>query len=100
MPEMICIARAYNDEPLVRNIVGVYRKLVYIAKLSPQSANGIEGKGAVGFHQQFVFKYEKSLFDRLYAAFKAGDANQLGALWGQATLIPKSSLDTFLKTGT
>ena len=100
MAEKLCIARAYNDEPIRRFVVGVYRKLVYISAVSPEDSLGIGSKGAVGFPRDCIYEYEKSLFDGLCVAYRAGDVDNLGKLWGQLTKIPKPGLDTWLKQST
>jgi hypothetical protein len=100
MSETLCIARAYDDAPLCRTVVGVYRRLVYIAEPSTRVAGELRGKGAVGFNHEFVFEFDNALFDRLSDAYRRDDRFALGALWGQATKIPEVVLDTFLKTST
>lgn len=84
MPESLCIAMTCDGEPVVRCVVGRYRRLLYLLNPDVVGMPGPRSKGAVGFPQQFVYAYEKSLFDGLSDAYNAGDKHRLGTLWKNA----------------
>jgi hypothetical protein len=87
MQKMHCIARAYRDEPLERYVTGRSARVVYVANPSALDAGGLQGKLGIGFPPRCVFRFEKSLFDRLLAALESGDSHQLRTLWGEAQTL-------------
>lgn len=96
MDRILCMARAYGDEPVCRCVVGRHRNLIYLVHPSLFDSGGIRGQAGVGFPREHVFKFDKALFDGLSLAYQRGESSKLGLLWGQAEQleildIPKSA---------
>ncbi|KAF0178969.1 MAG: hypothetical protein FD124_530 [Alphaproteobacteria bacterium] len=90
---MLCIARAYGDEPLRRIAVASGRGLTYVVNPSAYNATkGDDGSG-VGFPSEAVFQFDADLFGRLRAAFDAGDRALLLDLWRSAVRLNLRALE-------
>src|SRR5689334_22350866 len=91
MDENLCIAKAYDDRPLCRAVVGVTKQVVYLLDPSRLSASALHRKAGVGFPHNCVFEFENPLFSKLLDAYDSGDRARLGELWGQLHPLDISS---------
>lgn len=81
---MLCLARAYGDEPLKRVAIAAEGGLIYIVNPSIYDANAGDDGGGVGFPVDCVFAFDEDLFTRLRSAYEAKDRATLWALWHEA----------------
>jgi hypothetical protein len=84
MLNKLCIASTCEREPVLRCVAGRYRKLVYVLNPKAMKIRQSRYLGEVGFPQAHVFVFDKSLFDGLSSAYRSGDSQLLGSLWGRA----------------
>lgn len=87
---MLCLAKAYGDEPLKRVVVGTGSRLIYVAQAEVAEADIDAG---VGFPVDAVFDFDAMLFERLHAAFDSGDRQGLWALWQTAQPLSLDLVD-------
>ena len=87
MANLLCMARAYRDQPLRRYLTERNNRVGYLIDPSYADSGGIRGKFGVGFPLSCIFEFENSLYDRLLAAYVSGDSLELGKLWGQAKAL-------------
>jgi hypothetical protein len=80
---MLVIAKAYNDEPIMRVCVGQTERVFYL--LHPDRPN--DGKSGVGFPTGTIFECDEHLFSRLRTAWESEDAAALVAAWKAAKPI-------------
>jgi len=85
---MYCITRAFEGEPLARQLVGRERWVGYVVKPSLNDAVNTDPLSGVGFPLSDLFEYDAALMDELAAAFGAGDSLRLDAIWGRAKPLP------------
>lgn len=89
---MRVIARAYGDEPLDRIATGRASGVTYILNPSTISSTGIEPNSGVGFPDRFVFRFDQSLWERLWEAWEHGNTDDLLRLWDEASPIEACEL--------
>lgn len=87
---MLCLARAYGDEPLKRVVVGAGPRLLYVA--NPDVAS-VDSDAGVGFPVESIFAFDATLYDRLRAAFDSADKQSLWALWQSASPLAAELVD-------
>lgn len=81
---MLCLAKAYGNEPLRRRVVGHGHRLVYILNPDSEDARVSNPLAGVGFPEDAVFDFDADLYDRLRAAWERGEQAELWALWQTA----------------
>ena len=77
---LICLAMAYQGEPLKRVVNGLRGDIIYLVREDYQQ----DADAGVGFPENCVFHWDAQLFDKIDKAFKAGDAESLKGSWKQA----------------
>lgn len=79
---MRVLAMAYGGQPLERLAVGRAKGVIYIS-----TANSTESflSNGVGFPDNYVFEFERPLFESLNRAWLERDVDSLERLWSKAT---------------
>lgn len=79
---MRVLAMAYGGQPLERLPVGRAKGVIYLS-----TANSTESflSHGVGFPNNCVFEFDRSLFESLHEAWLSHDAEDLERLWASAT---------------
>jgi hypothetical protein len=72
----IVIGRAYGDEPI---------KLIAVSDWGSAIEVKREGDiGSIGFRKEALYRFDRSLFEKLCEAFKEKDQKALMRLWNEA----------------
>lgn len=80
---MHAIAMTYDNSPVVRSVVGVGERVVYLALDHAELAPGVAPR-SIGFPKEFVFEHDSELFHALVDAHRINDLNSLVSLWQAA----------------
>ena len=70
------MVRAFQDEPVLLNVVGSHKGLIHLA--------GTDPKNTIGFRRDRVYIYDAGSFRTLLEAHKAADTAALQNAWGRA----------------
>lgn len=81
---MLCLARAYRDEPLRRVVAGAGPRIIYVVNPDAPDAARDSATAGVGFPVDAVFHFDADLYSRLRAAYDARDESALWTLWQAA----------------
>lgn len=84
---MLCIAKAYRDEPIERLVVSRAHGLTYLVNPAVAGARERIGIQGVGFPDRCVFQHDTELLRRLRDAYERQDIASLGTLWGRAKTL-------------
>jgi hypothetical protein len=75
------IARAYADEPLDRLAVGSGDGLVYIVNPSLSGTDKEIAMWSIGFPKNAIYEFDKTIYDKILAAFQSSTKDKLAELW-------------------
>ena len=91
---MRCLARAYKDRPLDRDVWGADGNVVYVINRDqPDVERLIQQGGGIGFPGVAIFEFNKRLYADLKAAYDRGDRRGLKILWAEAKPLDLTKID-------
>lgn len=81
---MRVIAKAYGDEPIVRDVIFSNKRLAYLVKNDDDSPVVDDGVSGVGFPLDCIFRFDGALVTDLESAWESGNHRRLAELWSIA----------------